>query len=72
MAEALKINNTLTDLILYHNEIGVEGAMAFAEVEGNDTLTSLDFNNNLGTEGGMALAEALKVNDTLTYLILFY
>ncbi|KAF9928709.1 hypothetical protein BGZ67_006820, partial [Mortierella alpina] len=62
LAEALKINKTLTNLNLQGNAIGVNGERALAEaLKINKTLTNLNLqDNSLGDNGGQALAEALK------------
>eukprot|EP00812_Abedinium_dasypus_P008609 NODE_235_length_1770_cov_349.400583.p1 GENE.NODE_235_length_1770_cov_349.400583~~NODE_235_length_1770_cov_349.400583.p1 ORF type:complete len:533 (-),score=189.69 NODE_235_length_1770_cov_349.400583:155-1690(-) len=73
LAEALKGNDTLEDLILTGNdgnEIGDDGAKALAEaLKSNDKLLHLDLKrNDIGDDGAKALAEALKSNKTLTRL----
>mmetsp|Transcript_125331 Transcript_125331/g.217293 ORF Transcript_125331/g.217293 Transcript_125331/m.217293 type:complete len:168 (-) Transcript_125331:160-663(-) len=67
-AEALKVNNTLTQLAVRGYGIGDEGAKAFAEtLNVNNTLTQLAFvHDDIGNDGAQAFAEALKVNNTLT------
>ena len=72
-AEALKVNATLKELILYDCGIGGVGAAAFAEsLRSNTSLTllNLDGNEEIGDKGAKALAEALKVNTTVKELIL--
>ena len=66
LAEALKTNTTLTDIILDNNKIGDEGAKAIAEaLKTNTTLINLKLSTNIiGDEGANALAEALKTNTT--------
>ncbi|CAF1511367.1 unnamed protein product, partial [Didymodactylos carnosus] len=70
IAEALKINKTLTTLWIAENNISDQGAMAVAEaLKINKTLTTLWIaKNNISDQGGTAIAEALKINKTLTYL----
>ena len=72
LAEALKVNTTLTTLNISYNNIDDEGATALAAAlgkDGNKTLTTLNITyNNIGDEGATALAEALKENKTLTTL----
>ncbi|XP_004342468.2 hypothetical protein CAOG_08213 [Capsaspora owczarzaki ATCC 30864] len=67
IAEALKVNTTLTQL---GNQIGDVGAQAIAEaLKVNKTLTLLYLNvNQIGDAGAQAIAEALQVNKTLTLL----
>ena len=82
LAEGLKVNKTLTSLVLYENKIGNEGAKALAEgLKVNETLKSLvlDVQRNdtgtaasgIGDEGAIAMAEALKVNKTVRGLYLY-
>ena len=74
LAEALKVNSTLTELYFDGNEIGDQGATGLAEaLKVNSTLTRLDLKNNgFWAQGVTGLAEALKVNSTLTELNLKY
>jgi Ran GTPase-activating protein (RanGAP) involved in mRNA processing and transport len=73
LAEALEHNNTLTQLNLGYNQIGVEGAKALAAaLEHNTSLTQLEqWNNQIGVEGARALAAALEHNTSLTQLNLW-
>ena len=70
LAEALKVNRSLTCLDISCNEIGAEGGVAIAEaLVVNSSLTSLDLQaNNIGAKGGVAIAEALKANGSLRSL----
>ena len=72
LAEALKVNSTLTMLNLTFNSIGDQGATGLAEaLKVNSTLTTLILNDNgIGHQGATGLAEALKGNLTLTVLCL--
>ena len=72
LAEALKVNSTLTVLNLRFNNIGDQGATGLAEaLKVNSTLTVLSLDgNDIGDQGATGLAEALKVNSTLTVLSL--
>ncbi|XP_011269977.1 hypothetical protein CAOG_08406 [Capsaspora owczarzaki ATCC 30864] len=72
IAEALKVNTTLTMLFLQVNQIGDAGAQAIAEaLKENKTLAQLDLHmNQIGDVGAHAIAEALKVNTTLIQLLL--
>ena len=71
-AEAMKVNTTLTELILSCNNIRDAGAASLAEaIKVNTTLTQLKlWDNNIGAAGAASLAEAMKVNTTLTQLTL--
>ena len=71
LAEAMKVNTTLTQLYLWDNNIGgADGAASLAEaMKVNTTLTQLQLcDNNIGADGAASLAEAMKVNTTLTQL----
>ncbi|KJE97224.1 hypothetical protein CAOG_07665 [Capsaspora owczarzaki ATCC 30864] len=70
LAEALKVNTTLTELRLSYCQIGEAGARAIAEaLRVTTTLTLLRLNvNGIGSAGVRTIAEALKVNKTVTVL----
>ena len=70
LAEAMRVNTTLTKLSLSRSNIGDAGATSLAEaMKVNATLTQLDlWNDNIGAAGAASLAEAMKVNTTLTQL----
>ncbi|KJE94948.1 hypothetical protein CAOG_08896 [Capsaspora owczarzaki ATCC 30864] len=72
IAEALKVNKTLTELHLYTNRIGDAGAKAIAEaLKVNKTMTLLHLQqNHIGNAGTHAIAEALKANTRLRELFL--
>ena len=72
VAEALKVNSTLTKLCLSDNGIGDQGATGLTEaLKVNSALTVLDLDyNGIGDQGATGLAEALKVNSALTMLAL--
>ncbi|KJE96730.1 hypothetical protein CAOG_07005 [Capsaspora owczarzaki ATCC 30864] len=72
IAEALKVNSTVTTVVLWYNQIGDAGAQAFAEaLKVNTTMERLYLGGNLiGDAGAQAIAEALKVNTTLPMLYL--
>lgn len=74
LAEALKINKTLTELPLVSDPIGDEGATALAEaLKINKTLTKLSlYDTQIGDVGAQALAESIKNNKTLTVLAVAY
>jgi hypothetical protein len=69
IAEALKVNLSLTTLQLDRNEIGNEGASAIAEVKVNSSLGTLYLGfNNIGKEGTSALYEAMRYNPSLSQI----
>ncbi|CAF1063913.1 unnamed protein product, partial [Didymodactylos carnosus] len=71
LAEALKVNSTLTQLDLGSNQISDRGEALAEVLKVNSTLTKLNlYSNQITDRGGKALAEALKVNSTLTQLYL--
>ncbi|KJE94543.1 hypothetical protein CAOG_05175 [Capsaspora owczarzaki ATCC 30864] len=74
IAEALKVNTTLTQLDLPYNQIGDVGAHAIAQaLKVNTTVTKLYLlRNQIGDVGAQAIAEALKGNTTLTHVNLFH
>ena len=74
LADALKVNASLTTLYLYNNNFGDEGAASLADaLKVNASLTVLNlYENNIGAEGAASLADALKVNASLTELHLDY
>ena len=78
IAEALKLNGSLTSLDISSNNLcgldwrgdgtyTAEGIMAIAEaLKVNGSLTSLNVSHNMiGAEGAEAIAEALKCNGSL-------
>ena len=70
LAEALKVNSTLTELNLRANRIGDQVATGLAEaLKENSTLTKLNLCfNDIGHQGATGLAKALKVNSKLAEL----
>lgn len=71
MAEALKVNKSLTTIDMYNNyNMGSEGCKHLAEaLKINIGLINLNIaSNNIGPEGCKYLAEALLINKTLTNL----
>ena len=72
LAEAIKVNKTLTTLQLHYNHISAAGATSITEaIKVNKTLTYLDLSfNPIGDAGATSIAEAIKVNKTLTDLSL--
>ncbi|KAJ3443128.1 leucine rich repeat family protein [Anaeramoeba flamelloides] len=70
-SEALKVNQTLTNLNLTWNQIGnEEGIQSLSEaLKINHTLICLNLSRNqIGAEGMQALSESLKSNQNLTHL----
>ncbi|KJE91885.1 hypothetical protein CAOG_02949 [Capsaspora owczarzaki ATCC 30864] len=70
IAEALKVNTTLTAVCLDENQLDGAGAQAIAEaLKVNTTLKDLYlWANWIGDAGAQAIAEALKVNTNLRWL----
>ena len=70
IASDLQFMAALTELTLWSNNIGDDGAKAIAEaLKVNVVLTELRLGGNtIGNEGAKAIAEALKVNTVLTKL----
>ena len=70
MASALCTNDTLQELDLSYNPIGVKGAAAFAEVLlKNKSLKRLHLvDHSIGVEGTQTLIESLTHNSTLYFL----
>jgi len=68
IADAMRINASLTTLLLPDNVIGPEGAKALAPaIAGSASLTSLSMHSTkIGAVGGVAIADALRVNASLT------
>jgi hypothetical protein len=60
----------LTELILWENKVGDDGAKAIAEaLKVNAVVAKLDLGwNKIGDEGAIAIAESLKVNAVVTKL----
>jgi Ran GTPase-activating protein (RanGAP) involved in mRNA processing and transport len=74
LADALKVNTSVTTIDIGHNTIGDEGASALADaLIVNTSLTSIDLRKNeIGNEGAATLADALKVNTSVTDIDLDY
>ena len=70
LAEAVKVNMTLTTLKLNFNDMGDNGAISLASgIKVNRTLTVLELmNNSIGDAGVTSIAEAIKINKSLTDL----
>jgi len=67
LAEAFRVNSTITEVGLGGNKIRESGAKALAEAfKVNSTITEVNLRSNyIGDTGATALAEALKVNVTI-------
>ena len=66
IAEALRVNSTVTSLDLGTNRLGEGGGRALRM---NSTVSSLNLSNSsLGEGGGRAIAEILRVNSTVSSL----
>ena len=67
---ALRVNTSLTSLVLSENSIGDKGASSLSEaLRVNTSLTSLNLVcTSIGVEGISSLSEALRVNTCLTSL----
>jgi Ran GTPase-activating protein (RanGAP) involved in mRNA processing and transport len=80
VADALRVNASLTDLSVADNNLGPEGAQAIAEgVKASKSLKKLDMSNGGGTssgdikaEGAKYIADALRVSTSLTKLDVRY
>ena len=72
LAQALRVNSSVSSLDLNSNSIGAEGANSLAQALGvNTSLSSLDLSwNFIGDEGANSLVQALKVNTSLSSLYL--
>ncbi|KAL0229191.1 hypothetical protein GEMRC1_013811 [Eukaryota sp. GEM-RC1] len=72
LAEALKVNSTITYINLTQNSIGPERTRVLVEVlKVNSTITHVDLgDNSIGPEGARALADVLKVNSTIVEIYL--
>ncbi|XP_078379483.1 uncharacterized protein LOC144662531 isoform X1 [Oculina patagonica] len=68
LAEAIKVNTTMTELSLGENYISDTGVAFLAEaIKVNSTMTRLSLGGNYISNIGVAfLAEAIKVNETLS------
>ncbi|XP_074621745.1 uncharacterized protein LOC141880193 [Acropora palmata] len=70
LAQALRVNSSLSSLDLSDNSISDEGVNSLAQaLRVNTSLSSLDLSSNsIGDEGANSLAEALRVNKSLSSL----
>jgi Ran GTPase-activating protein (RanGAP) involved in mRNA processing and transport len=70
LADALKVNAAVTEVILCGNSIGDSGCAALAEaLKVNNAVREVNVgDNSIGDAGCAALAEALKVNNAVTRL----
>jgi len=73
LADALRVNHTVTEVDLRRNEFGDDGLKALADaLRVNHTVTEVDLTwNNFGNEGLKALASAMEVNEVITVVNLF-
>lgn len=68
LADALRHNTMVTNVMLYLNNIGISGISAIAAVlkNNNQTIVSLELNeNDIGIDGGRAIADMLLENTSL-------
>ena len=74
LAQALRVNTSLSSLYLPFNFIDCKGVNSLAQaLRVNTSLSSLDLSNNfIGDEGANSLAQALRVNTSLSSLDLSY
>jgi len=74
IAEALKVNQSVTTADLSRNNIGDAGATAIAEaLKANQYITTVDLSyNNIGYAGAIAIAEVLKMNHPIVKMSLNY
>ncbi|KJE91472.1 hypothetical protein CAOG_009567 [Capsaspora owczarzaki ATCC 30864] len=74
VAEALKVNTTVTHLDVRENQIGDVGARAIAEtLKVNKTVVEVALSwNQISDAGARAIAETFKVNTNLRWLILYH
>jgi Ran GTPase-activating protein (RanGAP) involved in mRNA processing and transport len=74
LADALKLNTSVSTIYLGINAIEDEAASLLAgALKVNTTVTSIFLNNNsIGAEGASALADALRVNVSVTRIDLDY
>jgi Ran GTPase-activating protein (RanGAP) involved in mRNA processing and transport len=68
LADALKMNSSVTNINLDDNAIGDEGASVLADaLKVNTSVTDISLRSNkFGAKGATAIADALKVNTSLT------
>jgi Ran GTPase-activating protein (RanGAP) involved in mRNA processing and transport len=74
LAEAIKLSERLSHIILSGNGIGSQGAQIFAEaLKANHTVRTINLRYNcIGSEGAEALAVALATNTTVVAVDLTY
>ena len=70
IAEAIKVNKTLQELDISHNNISDDGAAAISDaLKSNNLLQILNMSsNNINDKGAIKVAEAIQVNKTLQEL----
>jgi len=71
IANALKHNTSLTELLLHNNSIGELGTTSIANVlKHNSSLTNLDFgHNNIGDTGATNIVNSLKKKQGYHYIV---
>jgi hypothetical protein len=74
LADALKVNTSVTTIDLWSNQIGNKNTATLADaLKINKSVTAINlYYNGIGVEGASALADALKVNTSLTRINLGY
>lgn len=70
LADLLRSQHSLENIILEWNELGSTGATHIAEsLKVNHSLTQINLQNNkIGSEGAISFAEAMEDNRTLSFL----
>lgn len=73
LSNVLANHKTISKLIMYNNNMGLKGCVAFAEaLKTNNSITTVDLSmNEIGNEGCAALEAAMKINQTLTKITVF-
>jgi len=73
LADALKINKSITTIYLSINNIGDDGAKSLADaLKINKSITTIYlYGNNIGDEGAQSLADSLNTNTSITLMYLF-
>merc|ERR1719387_2720205 len=73
IAETLKVNTTITVLLLCQSQISDQGATAIANaLKINNTVEAVALvKNEISDQGAIAIAEALRLNTTIEYVTLW-
>jgi Ran GTPase-activating protein (RanGAP) involved in mRNA processing and transport len=71
LADALKVNSTITSINLSFNYVGDDGVKALGDaLKVNSAITTINFSNNyVGVDGAKAFADALKVRKVATVVL---